>query len=263
MRTACYVVKIGGSVTTNKNGRYELRSEAIQTIAKVLRNRAFAVDLPIILIFGGGSFGNLAPVEHQIVDRSDGFAPTNLPMMTLTMFSMLTDITKVLIENAVPAYPFQSSALIVGGADGLLEVSTKSIAAAISLGYVPIISGDLIFAGREGFMIFSSDNIASLLARDFDIQRVLYYTDVRGLYDSLSPTAIIPFVDGANSSAVKSYAGASSSQDITGGMLNKFVQLRALAKLGIESEVLSFEYFGKLDLSLRKALHCGTVFLAE
>jgi|GEM_PF-3963355 len=263
MRTACYVVKIGGSVTTNKNGRYELRLDSIRSIAKTLSDKAAAIDLPIILIFGGGSFGNLAPVDYQIFERSNGFASTKLPMMTTIMFSMLAEITGVFIENKVRVYPLQSSALIVGDEEGMIKINTQPIAAAISAGYTPIITGDLIFTGPGEFEIFSSDNIASLLAHDFNLRKVLYYTDVRGLYSSLDSRSIIPFVDNSNFSNVKLYAGASSAQDITGGMYNKFLQQRTLASLGVESEVLSFEFFDKIDLSLKKALHCGTVFLTE
>jgi isopentenyl phosphate kinase len=56
-------------------------------------------------------------------------------------------------------------------------------------------------------------------------------------------------------------AGDSSNQDITGGMRNKLYQQHLLAQLGVESEVLSFERFENVDLSLKGYKHYGTVFL--
>lgn len=261
MRTACYVIKFGGSITTNKNGSYNLLRDSIITIAKNLNINKVNIRLPLVLIFGGGSFGNLAPVDYRVLDQVDGRPSVNLPMMTTVMFSMLSEITKLFVQHSVAVYPFQSSAIIGADDDGKIILNTRAISSAMTAGYIPILTGDLIFKGNDTYEIFSSDNIPPLMASHFEIVRALYYTDVDGLYQSLESGSVVPLVDNSNSAAMQELAGKSSAQDFTGGMQNKFIQQRLLAKLGIESEVLSFQNIHNVEHSLRGDRRYGTVFL--
>lgn len=259
MRTACYVIKFGGSVITNKSGSYQLLRDPIEKIAKILKKTD--IGLPLVLIFGGGSFGNLAPIDHKVLERPDNKPSVTLPMMTVVMFSMLSEITKIFVAHSLPVYPLQTSALICIDGTGEISLDGRAIFSAISSGHIPLLTGDLIFSGMDKYEIFSSDNIPPLLTKDFEIARVLYYTDVDGVYESNTSNTVVPYVDDSNFTVVRNATGGSSNQDITGGMRNKFSQQRSLAHLGVESEVLSFECFDNVDLSLRGDEHYGTVFL--
>lgn len=263
MRAACYVVKLGGSITTKKQGRYELRHEVIAFIAEVLQSRAASLDVPLILVLGGGSYGNLAPTDYRIFERDEGLPSVDLPMMTVTMFAMLSEISNVCVDHALRVYPLQTSALCSAAECGRLTMDTRSLRAVMAAGYIPLLSGDLVIGqGREPLLL-SSDDIPALLTEDFDVRRVLYYTDVSGIYDPADPSTIIAFVSSANASDVQGLVGGSAATDLTGGMRNKFMQQRLLAQRGVESEVLAFEHFHHLDQSLRGTRQFGTVFLSE
>lgn len=259
MRSACYVIKFGGSVITNKAGAYELLNDPLVKIAKVLKEKE--MDLPLILIFGGGSFGNLAPLDYKVLERQGDRASLTLPMMTVTMFSMLSEITKIFVAHSLPVYPLQTSALTCAERGSEISLDARVIKSAIDCGFIPLLTGDLVFEGSDNYGIFSSDNIPYLLSKEFEIARVLYYTDVEGLYEPANGNQIVSYVDSSNFRAMQNAAGSSSYQDITGGMRNKFVQQRLLASSGIESEVLSFQYFDCVCDSLKGAKRYGTVFL--
>lgn len=259
MRTDCYVIKFGGSVITKKSGSYQLLDGVIKKIARILRKKS--IDLPLIIIFGGGSFGNLAPFDYKVLERSDDKASKTLPMMTVVMFSMLSEITRTFVDLSLPVYPLQASALICADENGEITIDGRAITSIISSGHIPLITGDLIFNGIDKYEIFSSDNIPALLTTDFSIARALYYTDVEGVYESITSTTVVPYVDDSNLRVMQQAAGDSSNRDITGGMRNKLYQQHLLAQLGVESEVLSFERFENVDLSLKGYKHYGTVFL--
>lgn len=259
MRTACYVIKFGGSVITNKSGSYQLLRDPIVKIAKILKKKN--IGLPLVLIFGGGSFGNLAPIDYKVLERPDNKPSVTLPMMTVVMFSMLSEITQIFVRHSLSVYPLQAGALICVDDAGEISLDGRAISSAILSGHIPLLTGDLVFNGTGKYEIFSSDNIPPLLTKNFEIARALYYTDVDGLYESTTSNMVVPFVDDSNFTVVQHAAGDSSNQDITGGMRNKFSQQRLLAHLGVESEVLSFDCFDNVDLSLKGDEHYGTVFL--
>ena len=261
MRPVCYAIKLGGSITTHKEGRYALRHDAIALVARVLKARQARIGLPVILIFGGGSYGNVAPTEYRILERQQGLPSVNLPMMTAVMFSMLSDITRIFVEHALRVYPFQSSALLGLDERGHLNINARPLVAAMAAGYMPLLTGDLLVCGERGARIVSSDDIAPLLAVDFEVRRALYYSDVAGVYDQVGN--LIPWVNNANAASIETCVGGSSVPDLTGGMRNKFMQQRQLAHLGVVSEVLSFDCFDRVDLSLCGLRQFGTVFLNE
>lgn len=258
MRRRCYVIKLGGSVTTEKRGRYVLRRDVISKIASVLKAKLVHIDYPVILIFGGGSFGNVAPTDFRIFEQQGGLPSVNLPMMTSVMFSMLSDIARIFVEHSLRVYPFQSGALLGVDERGQVVIDTRSVTAAMVAGYIPLLTGDLLLQGERQAEIYSSDNIASLLTEDFEVRRVLYYSDVAGVYDGVGN--LIYLVNDANASEVERFASASSMTDLTGGMRNKFMQQRLLASRGVVSEVLSFDFFEEVDMSLCGLRQFGTLF---
>ncbi|MNJ42125.1 Amino acid kinase family protein [compost metagenome] len=257
---SCYAVKIGGSVTTVKRGSYQFNDAAISSIASTLVSCREDLALPLILVFGGGSFGNVAPVEHGLVSIGRVEQPPKLAMMTVTMFGMLSRIAERLLAYGVPVYPLQTSALVVKRLDGMY-IDARALCCAMSEGYIPLLSGDMVFSERGGYQLVSSDDILPLLSRALTVERALYYTDVEGIYDPDDPCKkVIPVVHGGNAEWVKGMSGLSSVHDLTGGMAQKFKQLRALAISGVEAEVLSFRHFPVLADSLRAVVQHGTIF---
>lgn len=256
-----YVVKLGGSITTIKNGNYELNYENLKNIAEVLSKSKLLSNSKIILVFGGGSFGNVAPIEYNILSKcnKDTYL-VNISKMTTVMFSMLTDITNVFIEYGIPVYPFQCSAIVRQKINLKYEINIESILLALKQNYIPIISGDLVFNRENDFTIFSSDNIPFLISEVFPVKHVLYYTDVDGLYSNLIDKKIIPLIKLGDFEAIKNLAGPSSNQDVTGGMAHKIIQIENLLKNNVTSEILSFKNFRLIDHSLNKEIHFGTRF---
>lgn len=256
-----YVVKLGGSITTIKNGNYELNYENVKNIAEILSKSKLFSNSKIILIFGGGSFGNVAPTQYNILSKSDkDNYLVNISKMTTVMFSMLTDIANIFIEYGIPVYPFQCSAIVRQKINLKYEISIESILLALQQNYIPIISGDLVFKQDNNFTIFSSDNIPFLISEVFPVKHVLYYTDVDGLYSNIIDKKVIPLITLGDFKSIQKIAGPSSNQDVTGGMAHKVIQIENLLKNNVTSEILSFKNFKLIDNSLNKEIHLGTRF---
>lgn len=259
--SSLYIVKLGGSITTIKNGNYELNYRNLKNIAKTLSESDLFTNSKIILVFGGGSFGNVAPTEYNILSKNNrNNCLVNISKMTTVMFSMLTDITKIFIENNLPVYPFQCSSIVSQDVNLKYKINIDSILMALTQNYIPIISGDLVFTRENDFTIFSSDNIPFLISDKLPVKHVLYYTDVEGLYYNLIDRKVIPLIKLDDFKSLQNVAGPSSSQDITGGMAHKVIQIENLLKNNVSSEIISFENFKLIKNSLNKEIHLGTRF---
>lgn len=256
----CDVVKVGGCILTNKNGRYEVNQDNVEYIARILAKELPLLSVPLIFVVGGGSFGNLAPKEYGLESADANWESINLPMVALASFDLYTQVTQIFRKFGVPVFPFQTSAVTYLSNSGI-RFNAAPVMQAMRLGAIPILCGDLVFNADKGFEIFSSDNIPVAISNEFNIRSVLYYTNVPGIYFPRNTQSIIKTVSAENFEAVLQAAGPSEQNDLTGGMKNKLIQIAKLAEKGIQSEIIDFTYFDSLIESLEKRKQFGTRIL--
>lgn len=250
-------------MTTDKDAvTHKLNHANIHLTAKALQKAINKLKYPIVLVMGGGSYGNLAPRIYNIQSPQDNWNKNNLLMMTVTMQGMLKEISEIFREYEIPVYPFQTSALFTYDEDGVY-VNTEPMIRSMDIGCIPLLSGDLIFGRDRNFKIFSSDNIPVAIAEDLNLVNVLYYGDVPGVYHPFGSNEVVSVIDKNNFNIVLSSAGKSGKPDITGGMKNKLEQAKLLAQMGISSEILAFTEINFLAESITGNLHFGTRILAE
>ena len=140
-RISIDIIKLGGSVITDKSSYREIRKEKLSEICKQLLNSS----KPFILIHGAGSFGHIIAEKHSI---NDGFKDKNqldgLTKIRQDMTFLTQEVVACLIENNIKAMSFQTSALaFMKGAEVLyfLDPIEKSL----NLGICPVLSGDILF----------------------------------------------------------------------------------------------------------------------
>lgn len=141
------ILKLGGSLITNKTIPYSFRENIVRKIAKEL------VTEDLILIHGGGSFG------HYEASKGD-IAKTSLAMQKLNLL-----VSTVLYEEGVRIFPLPGRCF-----------SIDTIIAYLKRGFVPLIYGDIDEDGR----IISGDDIAIILAKAFK-SRALFATNFDGV----------------------------------------------------------------------------------
>jgi isopentenyl phosphate kinase len=108
----------------------------------------------------------------------------------------------------------------------------------LSMGVLPILSGDMVFDADRTFVIFSSDWIPELFVGSLPLRRVVMLTNVPGVmdYSSREPELIARITE-ENYETVLKQAGASRQQDVSGGMRNKVKALLRIAELGVEGVI--------------------------
>lgn len=223
------VIKIGGSIITDKHsGRPTFIRSQARRLARELRQ----VRQPCILLHGAGSFGH--PLVHRYRLLGQPITPKRLFGVAATMLSVRTlsnALTAVCHAAGLPVVPFQTSNLATVRKGRLFLPHLETVAAVLSRGGIPLLSGDIMIADEGKSAIVSADALAVALARRFRARRVLFLTDVPGVFPSWPPTRgslPIATLSRLPLRTLTTTRTAPHPRDVTGGMIGK---LRALLRL--------------------------------
>lgn len=226
------LVKIGGSVLTDKRRYLALREEALVRLARELASTPRA----LVLVHGAGSFGHVVARDHALAagrrgesaqDHAAAKVHQDVRALHLAVLGALTEAGR----PAVGVSPFDV-ALLDGGE--LARFDAGPVSRALACGLVPVTHGDLVPDEARGWGILSGDAILEALAHALKPERVLVVTDVDGLHDrppSEPGAALLARVTADE--AVRALAGASTGVDVTGGMAGKVARLAAIARAGV------------------------------
>jgi isopentenyl phosphate kinase len=261
MMQAPVVVKLGGSAITDKT---KASTPKLQVIHNAIDEIA-SYRGQLILLHGGGSFA------HPFVSKAalrNGFKQESQLASVSDIELNLDQLTRIigvgLLLRQRPFVPLSPMSFMMLREGRVSKSFLDPVTAALQLGLIPLIHGDLAFDEVRGCGIVSADRIASLLGEKIGISRVLFGCDVDGLYESNPKTTVkaklIGKVDQTNYSKVLKGLKPSSG-DVTGGMRGKALEALRLAKHGCESYVFNLAKSGNLRSLLRGSSSVGTRFV--
>jgi isopentenyl phosphate kinase len=257
-RIASAVVKLGGSVITDKRGGEPVAR--LDEIERLAREIAAARPARLVIVHGAGSFG------HPIVERTGLLRGRKgdawrLAWAETQCWQNLLDVqvTATLGRAGIPAVPCQPSAMSVMRDGRLARMDLPAIEGLLSLGLVPVLFGVPAFDRTGGCSILSGDVLAPFVAAKLGIGRVLHATDVDGVFDA-DPHAMpkaerFQRIDRRNWPTVRKSLRGSAAIDVTGGMLGKVTEAVEWARRGVRARILDATRPGRLrDALARKAV---------
>ena len=225
------VLKLGGSVITEKGDRETLDGRALDALADAVADAAGTGDATataggadLALVHGAGSFGHHyaeahgASVESGVRDAR-AVMDVHGAMKTLDGF-----VLSRLHERGVPALPVHPLSVGHRDADGDLTLPFGQVATMLDEGFVPVLHGDGVAQAGEGVTILSGDEIVARLAADLDADRVGMVSTVPGVLDE--DGEVIPRIGSFDE--VADALGGSDDTDVTGGMAGKVRTLLAV-----------------------------------
>lgn len=234
------LLKLGGSLITRRAGSREADADSVQRFIQVIHSRWEQLRHRLVIILGGGSFGHNSVAEYGIHLPPSEVPPANVMMLSVNMLGWKTWVAERFREGGVPCYPFQTTSYVTTDDHHPVEVHLEPILQALSMGLLPILSGDTVFDRRRGFVVFSSDRVPELFAGRVPVARTVVLTDVPGILEETpeGPRSISR-VTRANQEQVQRVAGPSRGKlDVTGGMKAKLDALLRMAEQGIESVIM-------------------------
>jgi isopentenyl phosphate kinase len=227
------VLKLGGSVLTEKNGHKTVDDDALAAAADAIE--AARPDR-LVVVHGGGSFGHPVAVEHAVSASEGSRDAAALTEIHGAMGELNAAVCGALQERDVPALPVRPLSVAHRSADGALSFAADGVAAMLDEGFVPVAHGDVVAHAGRGATVASGDDIVVTLAERLVAGRVGVCTGVPGVLNS----------DDEIVGRIKSYdevatsVSGSDATDVTGGMAAK---VRALLELSMPAAI-----FGADDL---------------
>lgn len=229
MLAGLIIFKIGGSVITDKNRYRSFKKDVCGKIIDVIS----AFDNEIIITHGAGSFGHILAKKYGFPgDISDknlrGVSEIHADVLRLNLF-----LTDLMIDRGLR--PIQIPPVVQSNGKHIQTVPFKKF---LAEGFAPVSFGDIV--PKQGFAhIISADDIVLDLAKTFHPDKVIFFSDVDGIFDRDPKTS-----DDAtlvrNLDEQISYSDVTN--DVTGGMKGKVGKIKMIRKYSNTVCILNGNY---------------------
>ena len=244
------LLKIGGGVITDKSVHYGLREDVLVRLAKEIGEaRSELRDTKLIIGNGAGSFAHFSAHKYR---TTEGFVDANsrigMGWVRHDAIKLNQIVFEQLLSASVPAFSFSPSSFMSTENGKTKTIFVESMIDAIDRGLVPLVYGDVVVDSAKGCNVYSTEKVFDELAKYFTDSyevRVIHVSSEEGVYKK-GQASVFGKITKDNFTEVKEHLGGSNGVDVSGGMLHKVEECLELAKLGIESQIVSGMVSGRV-----------------
>ena len=223
------MVKLGGSVITDKARLREFRRDACMRLAQEMR--AWAGTL--VVVHGAGSFGHIIAREHRLHEGyRDDSQLKQVAVVQRDVRELNVRVIEALIDNEVRAVSVPPAAAAAFDRGSVTTFDPSLFHRLIGLGLSPVTFGDVVPDDTMRFSICSGDLMMEELARHLKPRLAVFCADVDGVFTSdpkvEGDAELIPSLD--REAIGRMMLGSSDRPDVTGGMRGKMERMLAIAE---------------------------------
>ena len=224
------LIKLGGSLITDKRRAKSFRRGPVQAIARqLLELRAQQPDSRIVLGHGSGSFGHYEARKHNTIrglrspeDRM-GFARVGAVASELSQLVLYE-----LLAAGLPALRFPPSAMQIARERALAQLDIRPLLLALDKQFLPLVNGDVALDETLGGTIISTEALFAQLVKPLRAKTIILLGNGDGVLDR--DGHVIPRITATNIKHYEFALGAADGYDVTGGMQQKVRDMLALAQ---------------------------------
>jgi isopentenyl phosphate kinase len=258
------LLKLGGSVITDKNQPFTARQDVIRRLGREIKHVLDdKPDLDLILGHGSGSFGHVVAQKYGVRDgltgaseesRREGWRGYVETAAAAARLNRL--VSDLLLEEGLPIVSYQPSASARCRKGDLMYFDTHPMKEVLKAGMLPLVYGDVAVDAVQGYTIISTEQIFDNVARELQPARIILAGIVEGVYDAdpiLHPDAVrYEEITLDNWEEVENTLGGSHATDVTGGMFSKVRDMfhLVLAQPPLQVHVISGENPGDVASAL-------------
>jgi isopentenyl phosphate kinase len=246
------VLKLGGSLITDKSRPYSLRAETIKAVSREIK-RCLDEKLVdrMLIVHGVGSYGHPPVMEHKLYK---GFIdPGQLLPLSKTQ-TKVAELRQILMtslqEVGIPVILFHPSSMVVAEKGRITSMHLDPMMGFYKAGMVPVMGGDMVSDSATSFCVGSGDQIAAILAREFHATDLIFATDVKGVYDGdPKGRADARLIEELSLGDLEHLSARTVMTDASGAMRGKLANLEPLReemRAGLRTAVISMMEPGRL-----------------
>ncbi len=214
------VIKIGGSIITDKSMYKKFNGQIVENIVKTLKR----IDKQMVIIHGGGSFGHIKSKEYGLPGQVSERTMEGMNIVHNDMAELDLKISKIFQENKIYNISLPVSSLVYNN-----KKNYNIFSKYLELGITPISYGDTYIHGNE-IGIYSGDNIAYDISKILHPEFVIFFSDVDGIFDKNpknNPDAKLLKTISTD------FQYDTINPDVTGGIMNKYNKMKLISDIGI------------------------------
>lgn len=249
------LIKLGGSLITNKKAEAEARPETLRRLAAEIAAVAKELGGPrIVLGHGSGSFGHAAAARYDLGRGLRGGDPMGAAITQDQAARLHRLVVAALLAAGLPAFSWAPSTGLLCHAGRARRNFFGTLFQALEAGLLPVFFGDVVADEAVGAGIASTEAVSLVFSRacerqGLSIRRALWMGETEGIYDSAGHT--LPLIDASNLEVAREAATGSAGVDVTGGMDLRLRTAWELTRRGTESYILNGNVPGRLEAALR------------
>jgi len=262
-----YIIKIGGSVCTKKDkNKFEIKKESLARLGSEIREAQKEKSFRLIIIVGVGPFGHLNVTNYNIDNGLSSEKDYQGFIKTVCDCNFVNYTTsEIFRKKGLLIYPMPSNAIFIQKDKEIVDSYLSVIKELwkVNEKIVPVLNGTMCPDLELKGSVISGDSVLEHLAKNFKTKKIIFATDVDGIYDRDSKkyknAKLIREINFKNLNKIKKGISGSSATDVTKGMLGKVNRIIKLSKLGIICQILNGLKKGYIKKALLGERVKGTV----
>jgi len=174
-----YLIKLGGSVITEKSTTATFRSKVMDDLSRQIAK----AGKDVLLVHGAGSFGHVLAKKYDLINgfsskkQRYGFSQTQALVQTLNGY-----VLSSLHNHHLPAVSLPPHALLRLKNKEFERINMDFFKEYVTQDFMPVTYGDVALDSVIGFSICSGDLLMLLLAKAFHPEKVIFVMDEDGVY---------------------------------------------------------------------------------
>ncbi|HWP78499.1 MAG TPA: isopentenyl phosphate kinase [Candidatus Nitrosotenuis sp.] len=242
------LIKLGGSIITNKDRPLSPRTATVQKIAQHLKK----IKEPMVIVHGGGSFGHYWSVKYDMHTKPAKYDLHGVSIVKNSMVELNKIILDCLAKVRLNPYCLPPTDFMSGNKP--IPIKIKEVKKIAESGLIPVTFGDALWYGNKKSYILSGDRIMSIFAKVLRPRLSVFVLNVDGLYSDLKTKELIYEMKGNDVSI------DDIPMDVTGGMKRKVQEATLISKMKLDVFFVNGNRPERIVNAVQKAKFEGTLF---
>jgi isopentenyl phosphate kinase len=242
------LIKLGGSIITNKEKPLSPRKKTIDNIAKQLKK----ISEPMIIVHGGGSFGHYWSVKYDMHTKPSKYDYHGVAIVKNSMIELNKIILDSFAKNKLNPYCLPPTDFMSG--NNSITSKIREIKKISESNLIPVTFGDALWYGQKKSYILSGDKIMSILAKTLRPRLSIFVLNVDGLYSDFKTRHLIYDMKDQQASI------QDITMDVTGGMKRKVEEATRISKMGLKVFFVNGNKPQRIVDAVQKNKFMGTIF---